>query len=248
MAWLSSWIKEIIVVVLLATFADMLLPNKSMQRYVKTVIGLFLLMILLTPVLHLFRMNWDTDRLLQSIREQSGSALVIPTNGQAASTSLGAIQQEAERLKAMDGAAAKQIVEDKAKAAIKEEVESRFGMTAREVAVTTEVDSAGTLLLTSVHITLEEENSQLSVRAEEKAGFRPIAPIAVMAPIAPFDQSAGEGEEAQEALAPSRNELEERTLSRRADPIVDYIASTWQVEPERIAVVRERTEEGTSRR
>lgn len=40
MGWLSDWLKSIIMVILLATFVDILLPNQTMQRYVKTVISL----------------------------------------------------------------------------------------------------------------------------------------------------------------------------------------------------------------
>ena len=51
---LAAWLKQIIVVVLLATFIDLLLPNRTMQRYVKLVVSLFILMTILTPVMQLF--------------------------------------------------------------------------------------------------------------------------------------------------------------------------------------------------
>ncbi|WP_181151106.1 stage III sporulation protein AF [Paenibacillus sp. PCH8] len=55
MGWLSSWLKELIMIVLLATFVDMLLPNRSMERYVKLVLSLLILLTLLSPITKLLR-------------------------------------------------------------------------------------------------------------------------------------------------------------------------------------------------
>lgn len=51
---LGSWLKEIIMIILLATFLDLLLPNRSMQRYVKLTLSLIILLTMLSPVLKLF--------------------------------------------------------------------------------------------------------------------------------------------------------------------------------------------------
>lgn len=50
MGWLSNWLQELIMIVLLATFVDMLLPNRSMERYVKLVLSLLILLTLLSPI------------------------------------------------------------------------------------------------------------------------------------------------------------------------------------------------------
>ena len=41
MDWLAGWLKTVIMVIMLATFVDLLLPSNTMQRYVKTVLSLF---------------------------------------------------------------------------------------------------------------------------------------------------------------------------------------------------------------
>ncbi|GIO30736.1 MULTISPECIES: stage III sporulation protein AF [Paenibacillus] len=51
MAWLSSWLKEVIMVVLLASFVDLILPSRSMERYVKLVLSLLILLTLLGPLI-----------------------------------------------------------------------------------------------------------------------------------------------------------------------------------------------------
>jgi stage III sporulation protein AF len=57
-SFLSEWLKEIILLILLATFIDLLLPNSSMQRYVKLVIGLFVLMTILNPIFTFLHSDW----------------------------------------------------------------------------------------------------------------------------------------------------------------------------------------------
>ncbi|CAM4334958.1 stage III sporulation protein AF [Paenibacillus xylanexedens] len=55
MGWLSNWLRELIMIVLLATFVDMLLPNRSMERYVKLVLSLLILLTLLSPITKLLK-------------------------------------------------------------------------------------------------------------------------------------------------------------------------------------------------
>lgn len=54
MAWLGEWIKEIIFIVLFASFIDLILPNRSMERYIKFVVSLLILLTMLTPVMRFF--------------------------------------------------------------------------------------------------------------------------------------------------------------------------------------------------
>ncbi|MDO7905170.1 stage III sporulation protein AF [Paenibacillus sp. JX-17] len=57
MEWLSGWLKELILIVMLAAFVDLMLPSKSMERYVKLVLSLLILLTLLTPVVKLLSAN-----------------------------------------------------------------------------------------------------------------------------------------------------------------------------------------------
>ncbi len=47
---LSDWLKHLVVLILLAVFLDMVLPNTSMQRYVRTVLGLVVMLAMLAPL------------------------------------------------------------------------------------------------------------------------------------------------------------------------------------------------------
>ncbi|MDF0727336.1 stage III sporulation protein AF [Cytobacillus sp. S13-E01] len=59
MAILTEWITNIILFILLATVIDMLLPNSSMQKYVKMVVGLLLIVIILTPLFQLLTQDFE---------------------------------------------------------------------------------------------------------------------------------------------------------------------------------------------
>ncbi|MDF2836502.1 MAG: stage sporulation protein, partial [Paenibacillus sp.] len=50
-----SDLRDIIAVILLAVLVELLLPNKAMQRYARLVVGLFILLTILSPVLRLFQ-------------------------------------------------------------------------------------------------------------------------------------------------------------------------------------------------
>lgn len=65
MDYLSSWISNIILFIFLAVIVDMLLPNSSLQKYAKMVIGLLLITIILTPIMKLF--SEDVDAWLKQL-------------------------------------------------------------------------------------------------------------------------------------------------------------------------------------
>ncbi len=65
MSFLTDWITNIIIFVLLATVIDMLLPSSNMQKYAKIVTGLLLITIILTPLFKL--MSTDFEQVVDAI-------------------------------------------------------------------------------------------------------------------------------------------------------------------------------------
>jgi stage III sporulation protein AF len=55
LAAISEWLKNIILVVLFGSFLDLLLPSSGMQRFVRVILGLFILLAVLTPVIDLLQ-------------------------------------------------------------------------------------------------------------------------------------------------------------------------------------------------
>ena len=69
LAFLSDWMRGLILVIFLAVFLDMMLPNNVLQRYAKVVMGLLVILFMLSPVLKLagtsvYEMNFSIDDLL----------------------------------------------------------------------------------------------------------------------------------------------------------------------------------------
>lgn len=60
--WISDWLREIILIILLAVFIDLLLPSNAMQRYVKVVLSLFILMTILSPLVTLLKSDLNFNR------------------------------------------------------------------------------------------------------------------------------------------------------------------------------------------
>ena len=59
MEFLTNWISNIIIFILLATIMDMLLPNSEMRKYAKIVVGLLLITVLIAPVFKLLSTDFE---------------------------------------------------------------------------------------------------------------------------------------------------------------------------------------------
>lgn len=70
MDWLSDWLRNIIAVILLAVFVELLLPSKAMQRYARLVVGLFVLLTILTPLLKMIQGDFE-QRLMNGFSSWS---------------------------------------------------------------------------------------------------------------------------------------------------------------------------------
>lgn len=62
-AVISAWIKEIISVVLFATFLDLLLPSSSMQKFIRVIVGLFIMLAILNPFIDVIQNRTTLSRV-----------------------------------------------------------------------------------------------------------------------------------------------------------------------------------------
>ncbi|MCL6445543.1 MAG: stage III sporulation protein AF [Alicyclobacillus sp.] len=76
---LGAWLKQIILIVMLAVFTDLLLPSKSMQRYVRTVLGLAIIAAILQPIVPMLRKDW-ADHLAAAAIDEIGSVNAVDTD------------------------------------------------------------------------------------------------------------------------------------------------------------------------
>ena len=78
-AILTNWVKYIIFVVLFASFLELLLPNSSMQRFVRVIMVLFIMLAILNPVIDMLQ-NHLTPAQVPVISANSANSAVILNN------------------------------------------------------------------------------------------------------------------------------------------------------------------------
>lgn len=126
MSFIIEWVTNIIVLILLAIVIDLLLPSTNLQKYVKMVIGLMLILIMLTPILKIFSV--DVDRLISS----------LSTIGIAQKNSVeNALEQKKREIQASQRAYILEQVAVQMKNEVSEELMERYGLTIDEISLQT---------------------------------------------------------------------------------------------------------------
>ena len=89
LAFITSWAQSIIVSVIIATIIEMLLPNNSNGKYVKVVIGVFVLFTIMSPMVNKFKGNnvdafMDLDSYIENAENDCVQASNINFNNEEA--------------------------------------------------------------------------------------------------------------------------------------------------------------------
>ncbi|MGG1551665.1 stage III sporulation protein AF [Paenibacillus ferrarius] len=184
MDWLAGWLKTVIMVIMLATFVDLLLPSNTMQRYVKTVLSLFILLTLLSPVLQLFQKDWNLDRLIGQAESQQNAraALAQGIGGSASMPALNVIQQDAQKLQSAEQKQTQLLVQTQLASAMKEQLQKETNRRVKDVAVQVQIDNNGKPAIQMVKVTLD------NIEAGKKTapGDRSIAAVEPVKPVEPI--------------------------------------------------------------
>ncbi len=172
MEGLSNWLRQIIAVVLLASLIDLLLPNRTMQRYVRLVAGLFILMTVATPIMH-----WMKGDFSAKLAEGLSSVERAPKGS---ANELAMIEEEGAKLRDRQNIQAANLVSARLESAIRSEVEQSEKRGVRKVDVTLKQGDDGSMAVAKVSILLEPE-------LEDTHGDRTVSPVAEVDPIAAVD-------------------------------------------------------------
>lgn len=73
---LTEWVKSIIFVVLFATFLELLLPSSSMQRFIRVIMGLFIMLAILNPLIDVAQ-NYIMPMKLPVFSNHSNQSILI---------------------------------------------------------------------------------------------------------------------------------------------------------------------------
>jgi stage III sporulation protein AF len=74
---LTDWIKNIIFVVLFASFLELLLPSSSMQRFVRVIMGLFIMLAILNPIIGVVQHHLTSINQIPALSTNSEISNVI---------------------------------------------------------------------------------------------------------------------------------------------------------------------------
>ncbi|NQX58892.1 stage III sporulation protein AF [Paenibacillus qinlingensis] len=237
MDWLAGWLKTVIMVIMLATFVDLLLPSNTMQRYVKTVLSLFILLTLLTPVLQLFQKDWDLDQLLsRAEKEQSEKSMLAGGFGgnQTQMKSLAAITKDANKIQEAEQKKTQQVVQTQLAGLIKEDLQKQTEWPVQEVQVYVQVDNNGKPSITNVKVTLDDIEAKKQATTKNNS-------IAAMEPVKPVDPiKIGATAIAQDRQTHAQGDLQSTLKAlpseQEKDRLKQDISRNWLVDPAKIEI------------
>ncbi|TFE29890.1 stage III sporulation protein AF [Cohnella luojiensis] len=200
MEGLSNWLRQIIAVVLLASLIDLLLPNRTMQRYVRLVAGLFILMTVATPILH-----WMKGDFSSKLADGLSAVELTPDS---ADRQMAMIEEEGAKLRDKHGAQAADLVSMKLAAAIRSEVEQSEQREVRKVDVELERGSDGALSVAKVAVLLEPEPTSSAVPPAPSENIEPIAAVEIRIEIEDWPEKEEPGTEGEQTVFAEPQEME----------------------------------------
>ncbi|QJC51779.1 stage III sporulation protein AF [Paenibacillus albicereus] len=230
--WLSSWLKDVVAVVLLAALVDLLLPNQRMQRYARLVTGLIVLLVILTPLLRLVQGDFQA-RLETGYREWNREL----ERSQVKMPSLDEILRQAEIAAGRSGEQAVALARTQLETGIREAVERDAGAEVREVSAAVDWDGQGGGEIRSVTVLLAAAPDGGAQPVDEgaadaAAGSDSIEPVV---PVDPVDIRLKEPE-AQEAMAGLEEAAARKADARLEGRIRRIVAEGWPITPDQVSV------------
>ena len=85
MKYINSWVKNIIFVVIVSGIIEMILPEGKSKKYIKVVIGVYIIFVIINPILSIFSkdkidLNSIIDKYEKNISKYNMNAITLDTN------------------------------------------------------------------------------------------------------------------------------------------------------------------------
>lgn len=228
---MSGWLKQIVAVVLLAALVDLVLPNRTMQRYVRLVAGLIILLTIATPVLQWIRGDFDS--------KLAAGMQAVEVGPQSAPDELARIEEEGRKWRERGSLEAASLTARRLQEAIREDVERAEGRKVADVSVELQPASGGTLDVRQVSVTLAAADpaagtGEAQAEPPPGAGMRPVETVKPVMVADPEPVRSGEDREA-EAVTAAEAEADPAVRGR----IAALIAARYGIAAGRIRVAAE---------
>lgn len=72
----TGWVKYIIFVVLFASFLELLLPSSSMQRFVRVIMGLFIMLAIMNPIISIVQNHLIPTNQVPALSTNFGNSII----------------------------------------------------------------------------------------------------------------------------------------------------------------------------
>ncbi|AZN40623.1 stage III sporulation protein AF [Paenibacillus albus] len=242
--WLAVWLQQIIAVVLLAGFIDLLLPNKAMQRYVRLVAGLIILLTILTPIIRLLqgdfsaRLDQQVDNWFQSTNDNQ---FHMPT--------LEDIQDNAKKLQEQQQASALALVEQRLGSSMKESITEATGLQVAAVGVKlTTTDKVEQAQIESIVVTLSKQVPESESQKED--GSTATGDSGSANEVKPVDEVEAIEVTVQPMTDPSSNSAGSTSSNQEVQPagteasnaVKEVLRQGWSVNAKRIEVMQQQAD------
>jgi stage III sporulation protein AF len=172
---LAAWLKQIVAVVLLAGLVDLMLPNRALQRYVRLVAGLLILLTVATPLLQFLKGDFSSK-----MAEEWDKFSVQGNQAVPASMDLRRIEAEAGRWRKQREEDAALFAAARLREAIRLDVENYEGRKVEDVTVLLGRSQAGEVTVERVTVLLAGPKDE---PLNASAGPEPIARVEAVAPV-----------------------------------------------------------------
>ncbi|MBB3867389.1 stage III sporulation protein AF [Geobacillus sp. NFOSA3] len=201
-----EWVTNILIFILFATMIDLLLPSSNMQKYVKMVVGLILLLLMLSPILKL--LSIDPDRWFASIISEKGSQQEMMKNE---------IEMKKKEIQASQRAYILEQMAVQMKNKVDEELMKEYGLSVEDVSLQTKEKE-------NLQIPKDIETIEVVLTKQEKLGE--IQPVII------------------DTSKPINEPNNDHQLEKE---IRTFLATTWEVDENKIAVQVKGREWGDAR-
>lgn len=201
-----EWVTNILIFILFATMIDLLLPSSNMQKYVKMVVGLLLLLLMLSPILKL--LSIDPDRWFASIISEKGSQQEMMKNE---------IEMKKKEIQASQRAYILEQMAVQMKNKVDEELMKEYGLSVEDVSLQTKEKE-------NLQIPKDIETIEVVLTKQEKLGE--IQPVII------------------DTSKPINEPNNDHQLEKE---IRTFLATTWEVDENKIAVQVKGREWGDAR-
>ncbi|BAU27420.1 stage III sporulation protein AF [Aneurinibacillus soli] len=232
MAFLVLWLKKIILLVLLATFLDLLLPGNTYSKYVKLVMGLVILLTMLSPVMELFKKDWPAELSGLSGNTAAGTAL-----------DMSRVDALTKQLASHQDETAATYVRTQMSELIKKQVEKQYAVTVENVAVKL-VPEGGKAEqpIESIQVTVSPEKTERSEVAASGsgAGMKPVEPVK------PVQIEVGANGQTEHTKPAKESVAAMATRTRMEKDIQSSLSLAWNVPDHAVAVQWKSDREGGS--